>query len=296
MLLLFSVILLCMFCFPGICIEGAKAGLLLWFNTVLPSIFPFLIITTYLTSHIKSSKSNILLYICALLSGLPIGAKVAADSVKVKVVSPRKAYFIFTALNNAGPSFIFGYVANSLFHSKTFGLQLLIITLISSILSSSVIYLLYGHRFMNHTVNVEIDSSACLQDTNIPVSHPDSSFNNAVLSAILTISGIGGYIILFSIANCFLCHLINSLFTDTTTLPACIAALLEITTGTELLVQIRLSDKMKKALISAFIIFGGLSGLVQTYSVSSDSGLSIIYYVAVKMLAGAIALVLCFIL
>ena len=43
-LILFALIIL----FPGVILEGAQAGLLLWFNTVLPALLPFLILSNLL--------------------------------------------------------------------------------------------------------------------------------------------------------------------------------------------------------------------------------------------------------
>ena len=82
--------------FPALAVQGASEGLLLWYQTVLPALAPFLILTQLLTVsggagllvkpvyplvsrlfHVSASGTYILL--CGLLCGYPLGAKLCGD-------------------------------------------------------------------------------------------------------------------------------------------------------------------------------------------------------------------------
>ena len=92
-------LILCFFVmlsFPSEVFEGAKSGLLLWFLTVLPTLFPFLLISRLLLDSCACSLLNKLLapvisrlfgisaqgsfaFIVGFLCGYPMGAKITAD-------------------------------------------------------------------------------------------------------------------------------------------------------------------------------------------------------------------------
>lgn len=93
LILCFFVMLL----FPSEVFEGAKSGLLLWFLTVLPTLFPFLLISRLLLDSCACSLLNKLLapaisrlfgisaqgsfaFIVGFLCGYPMGAKIAPIS------------------------------------------------------------------------------------------------------------------------------------------------------------------------------------------------------------------------
>ena len=90
--LLFSFMLLS----PKAVFSGASSGLLLWFQTILPTLFPFLLVSNlllatgsihYLTSafskicrtFLSVSDCGSFAVITGFLCGYPMGAKTAAD-------------------------------------------------------------------------------------------------------------------------------------------------------------------------------------------------------------------------
>ena len=85
-----------MLLFPKDVFNGASKGLLLWFHTVFPTLFPFLIITNLLMSTncirliarlfgpllnkiFRVSPNGSFAIIAGFLCGYPMGAKISAD-------------------------------------------------------------------------------------------------------------------------------------------------------------------------------------------------------------------------
>ena len=103
-----------LFIFPADCAAGAKNGLLLWFNTMIPSVFPFILITGLIRAGGGIRLFNRLFgpvisrlfgctsggsyaVIIGFLCGYPMGAKAISDSLNTKVISRNEAA-IMTAI------------------------------------------------------------------------------------------------------------------------------------------------------------------------------------------------------
>ena len=122
-----------MLLFPKDVFNGASKGLLLWFHTVFPTLFPFLIITNLLMSTncirliarlfgpllnkiFRVSPNGSFAIIAGFLCGYPMGAKISADLTHTKQISPQEGayltlllqqyksglYFQFCSLENTG--------------------------------------------------------------------------------------------------------------------------------------------------------------------------------------------------
>ena len=101
---------------PDIVFTGAADGLLLWFNTIFPTLFPFMFITAIL---LKSGGLNIIAnvlgkplgkifsvsaagafsVIAGFLCGYPMGAKVTADLVCTKKIERSEAAYLLSFCN-----------------------------------------------------------------------------------------------------------------------------------------------------------------------------------------------------
>ena len=110
-------------------IEGAREGLDVCIKTVLPSLFPFLFLSSLLTSWFSSGNlignpalcrlyqiphgaDGILL--TGLLGGYPVGAKCIGDAVATGQLSKTDGERMLIFCNAAGPSFLFG-ITGSIF-------------------------------------------------------------------------------------------------------------------------------------------------------------------------------------
>lgn len=256
--------------FPGTAFDGAKSGLLLWFQVVLPTLFPFLVITNMMERLLPISSGRIYTIFTGFLSGYPIGAKSCNFVVQEGKVTKKEGQFLLSFCNNASPAFLLNYVFVRCLQITDKRFLLLLVIYTSAILSA---FLLYPGR-------------TTLKTNSLPLAKPSASsstlsFDNVIMASFEVITKIGGYIILFSLlANIIRVHLPIS-----GTVKIFICGALEITTGINLLSESLLSYQTKLLLGMFIASFGGLSALFQTQSVIK-SNLSILRYTLTK-LAGA---------
>ena len=134
-LLLFAVLLLFNTREIGL---ATQKGLRLCFSVIIPSLFPFFILSRMLTPllcgistenkglftrffHISPAGKSALLL--GFISGFPIGAKTVASLYRSGDVTREEAFRLLCFCNNTGPAFVIGTVG-TLFHSLPFGIFL----------------------------------------------------------------------------------------------------------------------------------------------------------------------------
>jgi Uncharacterized protein conserved in bacteria len=296
--------LLVLFLFPVSAFTGAKNGLLLWFQTVLPTLLPFVILSNLIVALDLTSYITLFFYplfkkifgvskygsypiVIGMLSGYPLGAKTCADLVKTNQISKGEGQFLLSLCNNASPMFITSYIGMQCLGIKNNQYLLLVIIYLSTIINAFLyrlnekIVCKFQKNSLYHPSNYSTVTANSKTDTRTTFQILDDSIMNAF--EILT--KIGGYIILFSLAA--------QIIYDIPALPHNIKILLvgifEITTGTNAIALSTYSQTIKIILILTFTAFGGLSSLAQTKSVIADSGLSIKTYFVYKISNGIIA-------
>ena len=140
--LLFPLILItfiiCFIIFSNSNLSAAKNGLVLWANSVVPVLFPFFVATellshtnfTYYLGKILNRFMKPLFnirgegsfaFIMGIISGYPIGAKIAANFRENNICSKEECERLLSFTNNSGPLFIIGTVGISLFGNSTIG-------------------------------------------------------------------------------------------------------------------------------------------------------------------------------
>ena len=114
---------LAMLIFPKETFRGASYGLLLWFQTVLPSLLPFAILSNVLIEtnalHYISTYLHPFLYpifritkpacyplFIGFLCGYPMGAKTISDCIKKGLISKNEGKYLLSFCNNTSPMFI----------------------------------------------------------------------------------------------------------------------------------------------------------------------------------------------
>lgn len=122
---------ICLIIFSSSNIIAVKAGLKLWANSVIPSLFPFFVATELLLQtnfpYILGRIFNKLMkplfnisgegsfaLIMGFISGYPIGAKIACNFRKANILSKTECERLLSFTNNSGPLFIVGTIRNQL--------------------------------------------------------------------------------------------------------------------------------------------------------------------------------------
>lgn len=139
--LVFAFILLLLFC-SNDCTALASNGLLIWFENMIPSLFPFMILSGFMIRSGLAEKLGTLLqpflgilfrlpspmlYVIFMgfLCGFPMGAKIIADMLEKKQITKKEGEFLLAFCNNIGPLYMLGYVIPLFDLKKTFRIFLL---------------------------------------------------------------------------------------------------------------------------------------------------------------------------
>lgn len=107
-------------------VGGAKEAISLCFQTIIPSLFPFFILSGIINSYILGTRSPVLrplgrlckiprgcesLLLLGLIAGYPVGAQLIAKSCKDGALTRKNAGRLLGFCNNAGPAFLFGMLS-----------------------------------------------------------------------------------------------------------------------------------------------------------------------------------------
>ena len=245
--------------------EASAAGLLLWFNTLVPVLLPFFILSSllialdgvsYLTGFLYPvlhkifgcSRNGCFCLAAGFLCGFPTGAKITGDLTRAGRISAEEGNYLLGFCNNVSPAFLTrrGRTFSSLpAEKKTSGSQ----------------------------ISFKI-ADAC------------------IMNGLESILKLGCYIILFSM----LARLLRGVPCPYPALTCALVGILEITNGISLTAAQDLPFWLSFGLILGISSFGGLSGMAQTQSMIQDSGLSILSYLKTKILTAIPAAVCALIL
>lgn len=139
--------------FPAPVLRGAECGLLLWFNTVLPTLFPFilicnLMITTraidllvcitrpLLCRAFRVSPYGSFAVLTGFLCGYPMGAKVTADLYRQGNITKTEASYLLSFCNNTSPMFILSFLVMQNLKNDSLKLPTLIILFLAPVIIS----------------------------------------------------------------------------------------------------------------------------------------------------------------
>ena len=245
-------------------IAGAQEGITLCLRTVIPSLFPFIVLTGILGNAIigkqwklfapirklcgipKGSESILVL---GFISGYPVGAQLVAGAYRDGNINKQDARRMLSFCSNAGPAFIFG-IFGPMFTSKLVPWVLWCTHIISALMIATII---------PNKSNVQ-----CRMTTQGDVSLADS-----LEKAIKIMATVCGWVVIFRIFLSFLNRWIFWLLPIE--LQAIISGVLELANGCVHLAGI--SKNGAKFLIAGTLLsFGGLCVFTQTMSVTRGLG------------------------
>lgn len=307
-LVLFTV---CLVIFSNTNLLAAKNGLVLWANSIVPCLFPFFVATellsyTNFTYYLGKVLHKIMkplfnirgegsfAFIMGIISGYPIGAKIAANFRKNNICSKEECERLLSFTNNSGPLFIIGTVGITMFGNTTIGILLLITHLLSSITVGFIFrFWKYNSKSITSSNNSYINSNE-----NLSLSNLGGIIGNSITSSINTILLIGGFVVLFSVIISILqtSHLLDALTNFLNPLfnifqipnefcTGFISGIFELTNGINIISTIHIKKLSINIILSAFILgLGGLSVLFQVWSTIAKTDLSIKPYILGKFL------------
>lgn len=164
--MLFFVVCACFALFPEAVLRGAQGGLALCINAVVPSLLPFMLLSSCVIksnfsrplgaalSKILSpltgiSQSGCVCFITGLFGGYGAGARAVYECYKQKQISKKEAERLLAFCNNAGPLFIMGTVGIGFFSSKSVGAVLFLVQIVTALICARVFSGNFGRKTMN---------------------------------------------------------------------------------------------------------------------------------------------------
>lgn len=299
-------------------LSATKNGLLLWANSVIPSLLPFFIATELLSHTNIVSKLGKLLnrwmkpifnvpgagayaFIMGIISGYPIGAKIVTKFRQDGTCSKAECERLLAFTNNSGPLFIIGTVGIAMFGDTTTGILLFVTHLLASILVGILF------RFWKWKDKEPTKSNHALIPTSyVHFSNLGEILATSITNAIHTVVMIGGFVILFSVILSILnssgilniaANLFSPIFEifsiEPTFCKPFLSGILELTNGVSQLSTIAVKNISTNIVLASLLLgFGGFSILLQVLSITSKTDLSIKPYLLGKVLHGVIACLL----
>lgn len=257
--------------YANVSMEAAKNAISLIAYNLLPSLFPFFVLTNML---MKSGKIALL---TGFLCGYPAGAMACADLYQAGTLTKEEAlrYSMFTS--NAGPTFIVGAVGVGMCASKAIGFTLLGVHLVASMTVAVISLFLFPIK--KSASEAPSPQSPIPQATGIPFG---TQLTDAITSALKQIAVVCGYVLFFAV----LLGLLQSLGLQSPV----VFSLLEITTGMNCLLTPLGSPASMPALLTILPLaamllgFSGLSIHGQIIAILNRRGLPARFFILGKIL------------
>lgn len=296
----FTSVFAAMLFFPEAVFSGASDGLLLWFQIIIPTLFPFLLITNLLLASgglsfisrilqrpfrfvFGVSEKGAFAVLSGFLCGYPMGAKVTADLLRKNLITHEEGQYLLSFCNNTSPVFIINFIVWKTLKNRALLLPSLIVLMSVPVMLSFLFRKLYLKKgWKSFPDNMQTNRSVSEQ--------PDISFlDSCMMNSFEAIVKVGGYIILFSVLLSLLPD--RAINNPVLSLPA---AALEVTNGILIINRNYPSVLISWPLIMGLTSFGGLCSAAQTQCMTEGTGLKIRPYIIQKLAAAAAASLLAY--
>lgn len=263
-------------------VNGAISGMNLCIRALIPSLFPFILLSILLTDILAGTTTVITkpinqllkipdgaesLFLIGMIGGYPVGAQVISQSVCSKTLSVHSGTRMLQFCNNAGPAFLFGVVSTQ-FPDQKYALLIWAVIILSSMLTAVIL--------------PGCSDNACATSVKKPI-----TITYAMEKAIKVIGGICGWVVIFRVILAF----IEKWFLWRLPLiyRVIVQMLLELANGCMALNEI--TDIGHRFIIAvAGLSIGGLCVLLQTQSVSGSLGIR--KYITGKLIQTGFAIVI----
>ena len=289
-------VLLELFFMKKIIYTSIMYALNIWVNNIIPSLFPFFIISDILINYnityyipkiirrickyiFNISDNMLTILILSMFSGFPMNARSTRSLYDEGLISINEANHILIFSHFANPAFILTTIAIYFFNNQKMGILLLVIHYLSNFILGFCFRFFFQHN--NNYTGKQV----------IPINF-GNVFINAIKNAIDTCVTICGVIVVFMLLSSIIINFFNlNGYTE-----MLIKGLFEITIGLEKLSNLGLNSNYKLIISSMILAFGGISVHVQVYSHLVGTKINYIYFFMGRMYQIVISFILSYIL
>lgn len=274
--------MLALLIFPDTASHAVRSGLLLCGTTVIPALFPFLVLSRLLIGILPKripKWSDRLMERCFGVSGAcfpamlisflgsyPVGVSAVVSLYEAGAIPRQDAQRAIRFCNNSGPGFFIGVVGGVIFRSASAGLALYLCHILSAFLCG----FLFSEPKQQIAVRRTVQTSAPLSEL----------FLCSIADTCTVLLQLCGMILAFSLVSTYLNLFHISDLPET--VQAFLLGSLELTTGI-----LHLSDSSVSFVCAAFLMsWGGLCVHMQAKNLWVRAGLKIRGYFTAKLLQG----------
>ncbi len=299
--------------FPQETMAAARDGLRLCGNVIIPSLFPFFVLSSLvvelgLAGYLGRALEGIMrplfrvggacasAFALGFIGGYPVGARTAISLYQNGMCTKTEAERLLSFCNNSGPAFILGVVGAGVFSSSAVGVLLYLAHAAASVC--------VGVLFRFYRAGGEGASAAAKAPPRFEAKRFTTAFTGSVTGAFLSTLNICAFVIFFTVVIRLLFLsgvlpgtakllglLLGPLGLDQAWAEKLLTGVLEISSGVWTLAG---SGALAGRLSMAAFMLGwaGFSVHCQVLSFIGDSGLSVRTYLAGKLLHGGLSVLL----
>ena len=280
--------------YSELCAEGVRYGIELSVNKLIPSLFPFMVISELIISTdacslitkivskpfskiFKMTSEGAMPFLLGMLFGFPIGIRSAITLYENGKIDKRDLTRLSLFTSIPSPAFFISAVGEGLFGSALFGVALYLIALLGSLLIG-----IFSYPFFENMRGEYFSLQRKTQEVN------GNGFIFAVTSSTQTLISVCSFVVFFSmlseVAKYFLTFLPIS-----EKISLCLIGALEMTGGAALASSL---GKDGAPLAAAILGFSGISVLCQFIAICKHHRLPIMPYILSKLFLAALELLL----
>lgn len=286
-LVIVSAIGVCLIIHPQSTAEGIKNGFLLLGNNLIPSLFPFMVLSSYISGSnisqmiskffekpfkliFKTSGYGVIPFILGCLGGYPVGAKTVCEFYESKKISQNDATRLLYWCINPSPAFLITAVGTFMLGNTKSGFLLYFSCLLSSVTVGFIC------RFLSNDEMYPIEKQRQKSTENV--------FVKSVSKGSEGMLAICGWVLTF----CVLASLCDALKLPFS-LSYIIKSVGEVTTGCKNAV----SSGLALPVIAGIAGFGGFAVICQCASYSSVCKVRIKYLICSRLINAALSGIYC---
>ena len=277
--------------YPSYTSAGIRNGLRLLGENIIPSLFPFMVLSTYIAQSSATELMSKLLHkpasiiwgvngngliavILGLIGGYPVGAKTVAEFYTDSKVSQQEASRLMSWCVNPGPAFVITAVGTFMLRNTASG----IILYASSVISSLCIGVFT--RFFNNTEVLK-------KPQNTTGRNHGNLLIKSVASGSEGMISMCGWVLTFSAVT----ELLNATI-STDGLRLFLQCIAEVTTGCGICTK----NALPLPALSAIISFGGFAVIAQVSPYLAKCGVSVKQFVCWRATSAALSAFVCSVL
>ena len=259
--------------------NSVKASLSICFSAIVPSLFPFMILSSAFTAYADTQSLKLIApftrkilgispfgagaFICGVISGYPIGAKTVCELYTAGKITKSEAESLIAYSNNSGPLFVIGAVGVGIYNSATLGICLYLVHIICALTCALVL------RAYTYSADVKIKST-----------RQAVSFTECICQSVNNILKVCGFVVFFGVL-CKIAEPAIGIFPQG--MQCVLYSMLEITNGIKYTASAPISNALKLSLTAGALSWSGISVHMQVKEIIKNTNLSLKKYFFAKV-------------